>query len=44
MNVWKDIPSGDKPPILLNMVIEVIGGSRDKYEFCPNGSRSFWTG
>ncbi len=33
MNVWKDIPAGDKPPILLNMVIEVISGSRDKYEY-----------
>jgi inorganic pyrophosphatase len=37
MNVWKDIPVGDKPPILLNMVIEVISGSRDKYEY-----RSDW--
>ncbi|MGB9854902.1 MAG: inorganic diphosphatase, partial [Candidatus Bathyarchaeales archaeon] len=33
MNIWKDIPCGDKPPELLNMVVEVIGGSRDKYEF-----------
>ncbi|MDH5713047.1 MAG: inorganic diphosphatase [Candidatus Bathyarchaeota archaeon] len=33
MNVWKDIPSGDKPPKLLNAVIEVISGSRDKYEY-----------
>lgn len=32
-NLWKDIPCGDKPPRLLNMVIEVISGSRDKYEF-----------
>lgn len=32
MNVWKDIPAGDKPPQLLNVVIEVISGSRDKYE------------
>ena len=37
MNVWKDIPSGDKPPTLLNVVIEVASGSRDKYEF-----RSEW--
>lgn len=36
MNVWKDIPVGDKPPELLNMVIEVISGSRDKYEYCSN--------
>ncbi|MEM3622878.1 MAG: inorganic diphosphatase [Candidatus Bathyarchaeia archaeon] len=33
MNIWKDIPSGDKPPQLLNMVVEVIMGSRDKYEY-----------
>ena len=33
MNFWKDLPSGDKPPELLNMVIEVVSGSRDKYEY-----------
>jgi inorganic pyrophosphatase len=33
MNFWKDIPSGDNPPKLLNMVIEVVSGSRDKYEY-----------
>ena len=33
MNFWKDIPTGDKPPELLNMVIEVVSGSRDKYEY-----------
>jgi len=33
MNVWKNIPSGDKPPELLNAVIEVVSGSRDKYEY-----------
>jgi inorganic pyrophosphatase len=37
MNLWCDIPAGDKPPALLNMVIEVISGSRDKYEY-----RSEW--
>jgi inorganic pyrophosphatase len=37
MNVWRDIPTGDEPPVLLNMVIEVISGSRDKYEY-----RSEW--
>lgn len=36
MNFWKDIPAGDKPPELLNMVIEVVGGSRDKYEYSTN--------
>jgi inorganic pyrophosphatase len=33
MNVWKDVPAGDKPPVSLNMVIEVASGSRDKYEY-----------
>ena len=33
MNLWKDIPPGDDPPIILNAVIEVISGSRDKYEY-----------
>jgi inorganic pyrophosphatase len=33
MNIWKDIPPGDKPPELLNMVVEVVMGSRDKYEY-----------
>jgi inorganic pyrophosphatase len=33
MNFWKDIPAGDKPSELLNMVIEVVSGSRDKYEY-----------
>ncbi len=33
MNIWKDIPPGDSPPGLLNMVVEVIMGSRDKYEY-----------
>ncbi|MCL4430110.1 MAG: inorganic diphosphatase [Candidatus Bathyarchaeota archaeon] len=36
MNFWKDIPSGDNPPKLLNMVIEVASGSRDKYEYNMN--------
>jgi inorganic pyrophosphatase len=33
MNLWRDIPAGDKPPELLNMVIEVMSTSRDKYEY-----------
>lgn len=33
MNLWKDIPAGDKPPEILNMVVEVVSGSRDKYEY-----------
>ena len=31
--MWKDLPAGDNPPELLNMVIEVTSGSRDKYEY-----------
>ena len=33
MNYWKDIPLGEKPPELLNAVIEVVSDSRDKYEY-----------
>jgi inorganic pyrophosphatase len=33
MNFWRDILAGDNPPELLNMVIEVASGSRDKYEY-----------
>jgi len=36
MNLWKDIPAGDKPPVSLNMVIEVVSGSRDKFEYNSN--------
>jgi inorganic pyrophosphatase len=35
VNLWTDLPVGDKPPQLLNMVIEVISNSRDKYEYNP---------
>jgi len=34
MDLWKDIPTGDDPPELLNAIIEVVSGSRDKYEYC----------
>ncbi len=33
MNLWRDIPAGDDPPTLINVVVEVISGSRDKYEY-----------
>ncbi|MCW1296459.1 MAG: inorganic diphosphatase [Candidatus Parvarchaeota archaeon] len=33
MSLWKDIPVGDKPPKIVNAIIEVISGSRDKYEY-----------
>jgi inorganic pyrophosphatase len=35
MDFWKGIPAGDDPPKLLNMVIEVMSGSRDKFEYQP---------
>ncbi|MCW4034629.1 MAG: inorganic diphosphatase [Candidatus Bathyarchaeota archaeon] len=33
MNLLKEVPLGDKPPELLNAVIEVVSGARDKYEY-----------
>ena len=33
MNLLKEIPAGDKPPEKINVVVEVISGSRDKYEY-----------
>ena len=36
MNFWKSLPVGDKPPELLNMVIEVTSGSRSKFEYNPD--------
>ncbi len=33
MNLWRDIPSGDRSPDLINAVVEVVSGSRDKYEY-----------
>ena len=35
VDLWRDIPAGEKPPELLNMIIEVVSGSRDKYEYIP---------
>jgi Inorganic pyrophosphatase len=33
MNLWRRIPAGDRPPDFVNVVVEVISGSRDKYEY-----------
>ena len=33
MNMWRGIPAGDKPPDLINVIVECIMGSRDKYEY-----------
>ena len=35
MNLWRNIPPGDDPPETLNVVVEVISRSRDKYEYRP---------
>ncbi|MDQ1281630.1 MAG: inorganic pyrophosphatase [Thermoproteota archaeon] len=35
MNLFRDIPVGDKAPDIVNMVVEVGRGSRDKYEYRP---------
>jgi inorganic pyrophosphatase len=35
MNLLKEIPAGDNPPEKINVVVEVISGSRDKYEYNP---------
>ena len=33
MNLLRDVPAGENPPKDVNAVIEVISGSRDKYEY-----------
>jgi len=33
VNLLKDIPVGDKPPLVVNVIVEVVSGSRDKYEY-----------
>ena len=33
VNLWRDIPVGDNPPDIVNAVVEVVSGSRDKYEY-----------
>jgi len=33
VNLWRDIPTGDDPPEVINAVVEVISHSRDKYEY-----------
>jgi inorganic pyrophosphatase len=35
MNLLKEVPAGDEPPEKINVVVEVISGSRDKYEYNP---------
>ena len=33
MSLWRNVPAGDNPPEKINVVVEVISGSRDKYEY-----------
>ncbi|MCX8168638.1 MAG: inorganic diphosphatase [Candidatus Methanomethylicia archaeon] len=33
VNFWRDIPPGDNPPEVVNMIVEVVSRSRDKYEY-----------
>ncbi|MFW6117106.1 MAG: inorganic diphosphatase [Thermoproteota archaeon] len=33
MDYWRKVPTGNNPPGELNAVIEVVSGSRDKYEY-----------
>lgn len=33
VNRWREIPPEDRPPEIVNAVIEVISGSRDKYKY-----------
>jgi inorganic pyrophosphatase len=33
VSLWRDVPVGDDPPRIVNAVVEVISGSRDKYEY-----------
>ena len=33
MNMLDDLPAGEEPPQRINAIIEVVSGSRDKYEY-----------
>jgi len=33
LNLFHDIPPGDNPPAVVNVVVEVVSRSRDKYEY-----------
>ncbi len=35
MNLLRDIPVGDEPAGIVNIIVEVASGSRDKYEYNP---------
>jgi inorganic pyrophosphatase len=33
INLWKDIETGPKPPEIINVIVEIPAGSRNKYEY-----------
>jgi inorganic pyrophosphatase len=33
INLWKDIETGSKPPEVINVIVEIPAGSRNKYEY-----------
>jgi len=43
MNLWRDLPTGDNPPSMVNVVVEVVSGSRDKYEYYLEWELLYWT-
>lgn len=36
-NLWHDLPAGPDPPRLINVIVEIPGGTRNKYEFDHEG-------
>jgi len=36
MNLWRELPPGPDPPQVINVIIEVPKGSRNKYEYDTN--------
>lgn len=37
MNLWHDLPAGPAAPDLINVIVEIPGGTRNKYEFDHEG-------
>ncbi|MDX1663239.1 MAG: inorganic diphosphatase [Candidatus Promineifilaceae bacterium] len=36
-NLWHDLPTGPNPPDLINVIVEIPGNTRNKYEFDHDG-------
>ena len=36
-NLWHDLPAGPQSPQLINVIVEIPGGTRNKYEFDHDG-------